>query len=202
MAFKRYGSVQIHLAVRALCFLSLALCAIPAKAETRTYGIDTEGSVVEFAWDFGETEVRGRMPLVKADLRIDFEELGRSQVAVALDASNAEAGFVFATQAMRGPRVLDTRKFPLITFVSTRVMRTAAGKATIDGNMTIRNVARPIRLRAEIYGERGTDQTDLSNLTVLLTGGVRRSEFGASGWSDMAGDEVRLRILARIHQVD
>lgn len=202
MTFKRIDRVQINLALRALCFLALALCATPTPAATRTYSIDAEGSLVQFSWDFGKTEVRGRMPVVMADVSIDFERLGRSRVAVTVDASNAQAGFVFATQAMRGPRVLDTKAFPLISFVSTSVTRTAPGKARIDGNVTIRNVTRPIHLRAEIYRRRESDQADLSNLTILLMGTVERSEFGANGWGDMVGNEVRLHILARIHQVD
>jgi len=144
MTIKQNWRVQINLAFLTLCLLALALCAMPTQAATRTYSIDAEGSLVQFSWDFGKTEVRGRMPVVMADASIDFERLGRSNVAVALDAGNAEAGFVFATQAMRGPRVLDTKAFPLISFVSTSVTRTAPTKARIDGNVTIRNVTRPI----------------------------------------------------------
>lgn len=202
MTFDRLRRVRINLAVPALCLLTLVLWTAPILAATRTYGIDTEGSLVQFAWDFGKTEVLGRMPVSRADLSIDFQELGHSRVTVALDASNAETGFAFATQAMRGSRMLDIRQFPLITFVSTRVTRTAPSLAEIDGNITIRNVTRPTHLRAEIYRQRGSDQADLSSLTILLTGAVERSAFGASGWSDMVGNEVRLRILARIHQVD
>ncbi len=207
MTFKRYGRVQISSNVRALCFpavcfLALAMCAMPAQTAPRTYSIDTKGSLVQFSWDFGTTESWGRMPLVKADVSIDFEVPGRSQIAVAVDARNAQAGFLPATQAMRGPSVLDAKAFPLITFVSERITRTSSSTAEIDGNITIRDVTRPIHLRAQIYRQSGSDPTDLSNLTILLTGAVERSNFGASGWSDMVGNKVRLRILARIHQVD
>jgi polyisoprenoid-binding protein YceI len=37
---------------------------------------------------------------------------------------------------------------------------------------------------------------------VRLVGKVKRSAFGATGWSDMVGDEVRLDILARIARQD
>ena len=44
----------------------------------------------------------------------------------------------------------------------------------------------------------GSTADDLEHLTVKLSGHVRRSDFGATGWPDMVGDEVRILITARI----
>ena len=57
-------------------------------------------------------------------------------------------------------------------------------------------------LAASIYRQQGSADGDLSHLTIRLTGAVQRSAFGATGWNDMVGDEVRLDILARIARVD
>lgn len=185
----------------ALAFTVLAVLAAPAAAAPERYAIEADKSTVAFAWDFGRDEVTGRMPLSRADLVIDFADVGRSRVDVAVDVTGAEAGFPFATQAMKGPKVLDARHFPEIVFVSRRVRRDGAG-ALIEGDITIRGVTRPARFSAEIYRQKGSAEGDLTHLSVLLTGAVSRAEFGASGWSDMAGDEVRLRILARIARAE
>jgi polyisoprenoid-binding protein YceI len=178
--------------------LLLAALASSALAAPRTYVLEPAQSEVTFAWDFGADEVRGKMPVASADLAIDFDNLSASQVNVAVDVSGAEAGFPFATQAMQGPKVLDSANFPLISFVSTGVSRTGEGKADISGNITVRGVTRPMTFAAEIYRQRGTDANDLSRLVIVLTGALSRSEFGADGWSDLAGDQVRLHITAAI----
>ncbi|MCE6960651.1 YceI family protein [Cereibacter sphaeroides] len=184
------------------CAALIMLGATAAAAAPSTYSIDPEGSQVQFFVDFGEDEISGNMRLVRADLQLDLRNPARSRVDVAVDASHATAGFPFATQAMRGPRILDSANHPLITFASKRVVALGASNARIDGDITIRAVTRPISLDAKIYRARDSQPGDLSKLTIVLTGKVPRSQFGATGWDDLVGDEVRLRILARIHRVD
>jgi polyisoprenoid-binding protein YceI len=177
----------------------VALTASPALAVPRVYALDLQQSTVAFAWDFGKDEIKGNMPVARADLTIDFLAVADSKVDVAVDVTGAVAGFPFASQAMKGPKVLDAARFPQIVFVSTGVRKTAGG-AVIDGNITVRGVTRPMSFDAEIYRQRGTDANDLTRLTILLTGALNRSDFGADGWSDLAGDQVRLRITANIQQ--
>ncbi len=177
----------------------LILASAPATAAPREYSLDAQQSLVAFAWDFGRNEIRGKMPVARADLTLDFASVANSRVDVAVDVTRAVAGFPFASQAMKGPRILDAKRFPLITFASTRIRRNGSG-ALIEGNITVRGVTRPITLAAQLYRQRGTDPSDLSRLAVFLTGALNRSDFGATGWSDLAGDQVRLRILAYIEQ--
>jgi polyisoprenoid-binding protein YceI len=177
--------------------LAAALAAAPALAAPARYALEPDASTVAFAWDFGRDEVQGRMPVSSADLVIDFAQVAASKVDVAVNVAAAEAGFPFATQAMKGPKVLDAANFPQIVFHSTRVRPEGDG-ARVEGLITIRGVTRPAVLQAQIYRRQGSAEGDLSRLSILLTGTVHRSEFGASGWSDMVGDDVRLRILARI----
>ena len=179
--------------------LLVALMALPGLAAQRGYALEPEASTVAFAWDFGKDEVRGNMPVARADLRIDFEKVSNSSVDVAVDVTGAQAGFPFASQAMKGPKVLDAARFPQIHFVSTGVRKTDGG-AVIDGNITVRGVTRPMTFIAEIYRQRGTETNDLTHLVILLTGALNRSDFGANGWSGLAGDQVRLRIMANIRQ--
>jgi polyisoprenoid-binding protein YceI len=179
---------------------ALVLMGGAAEAAPRSYHLVAAQSEVAFAWDFGEDEIRGTMPVARADLMIDFDDLGASTVDVAVDVTGAEAGFPFATQGMLGPTVLDAATYPLIAFQSDDVRRTGEGRAEIHGAITVRGVTRPMVFAAEIYRERGSVEGDLSALVVLLTGALNRSEFGADGWSDMAGDEVRLQIVAHLEE--
>lgn len=175
--------------------------AAPALAAPAGYVLEPEKSTVGFQTDFGPDHITGSMPVLKAALSLDFSTPANSSVDVTLDVAHAEASFPFATQAMRGPKVLDAAANPTIHFVSTRV-RPAGDGATVDGNITIRGVTKPITLKAAIYQQKGSAAGDLSHLTLRLTGTIHRSDFGATGWNDMVGDEVQLDILARVQRTD
>lgn len=181
--------------VAVICLCSL--WAVPAAAAPVAYVLDRANSSVRFETDFGAERITGSFPIVAADLVLDFDRVANSRVEVTLDVSGASASFPFAAQALRGPKVLDARAHPQIVFRSARVVAQGEG-ARIEGDVTVRGVTRPMVMRAEIYRQQGTEAGDKSRLTVRLTGAVARSDFGATGWSDMVGDEVRLSILARI----
>ena len=181
--------------------LALALCLIATQpaAAPEAYRLDAERSTVGFTYDFGQGDNRGTMPVKSADIRLDLRDVGASQVDVTLDATGARAGFFFATQAMKGPEVLDTPRFPVITFRSTEITGTLQA-ATVSGNLTVRDVTRPVTLQAGLYRQRGADPGDLDQLTVLLTGRINRHDFGASGFANYVGPMIGLRIIARIEK--
>lgn len=182
--------------------LALILTATPPLAAAPAhYLLEPEKSVVAFETDFGggAARITGKMPVLAADLTIDFDRVAASHVAVTLDAAHADTSNPLATEAMMGAKVLDTAEFPQITFESTAV-RAAGDGASVTGNLTIRGVTRPVTLDARIYRQKGTAEGDRSSLSILLTGTVSRSAFGASGFPDMVGDDVRLKILARIRR--
>lgn len=185
----------------ALAAALAAVLAVPAAAAPVAYVLEPEKSTVGFETDFGPDRITGRMPVASADLMLDFQAVTNSRIAVTLDVAHAEASFPFASQAMRGPKVLDAEAHPTITFRSNRVRADGDG-ALVDGDITIRGVTRPVTLAARLYRQQGTEAGDLSLLTVSLKGKVRRSDFGATGWSDMVGDEVRLDILARVARAE
>lgn len=183
-----------------LCVL-LLLLALPAQAAPVPYTLQPDQSTVGFETDFGPDHITGAMPVKSAHLVLDFDQVANCVIDVALDVSNASASFPFAAQAMKGPKVLDAAEFPEMTFRSTTIRQVGAG-ASVDGNLTIRGVTRPVTLAATLYRQQGSDAGDLSNLTILLTGSINRSDYGATGWSDMVGNEVRLKITARIAKAD
>lgn len=177
--------------------LLLCLLAAAARAEPVSYRLDLARSDVRFTYVFEGAPRTGTMPVTSADIRLDFDALANSRVDVSLSAAQARAGFVFATETMKGPEVLDTASHPEIRFRSSAITGDVNG-ALVRGNLTVRGVTRPITLEAKLYRQQGSDLGDLNNLTVLLTGQIDRSDFGADGFPGYVGPEIGLRILARI----
>lgn len=185
--------------MRSLAALVLAVLLSPhgVGAATTAYHLDPAASTVAFETDFGPDLITGSIPLERADLKLDFDNVANCTVDVALDVTGAKASFPFAAQALKGPKVLAAKDHPRMTFESTSVKR-AGEAADVTGNLTIRGVTKAVTLHAQIFRPKGSSADDLDHLTVKLTGKVNRSDFGATGWSDMVGDQVRIIITARI----
>ena len=180
-------------------FLTLFFCLIAAAAtaDPLQYQLDTARSAVTFTFGFDGKPRKGEMPVKSADLLLDLDNIPASKVAVTLNARGARAGFIFFTDAMKSDDVLSTRRFPEITFRSTRIRGDLKG-ATVTGDLTMRGVTRPVTLKAQLFRQRGTEVNDRNNLLILLTGTVSRRAFGANGYPKLVGDAIGLRIIARV----
>ena len=181
--------------------LIIGLGMVPASlwAAPTHYSLQPEGTVVGFSTDFGKDQITGHIPITSANLQLDFDAPGNSTIDVVLNVGAADASFPFAAQALKGPKVLDSAAFPQISFTSGKIRAEGEG-ARVEGQITIRGVTRPVVLFAQFWQQSGQVAGDLRLLKIRLNGSVMRSDFGAVGWADMVGDEVRLDILALIER--
>lgn len=179
-----------------LVLVCLAL-PFPALAAPIAYALDKEATKISFETDFGQQHITGQIPPASADLVLDFDRVANCRIEVGLDVTRARASFPFAADAMKGPSVLDAANHPVMLFKSTKVQATAEG-ATVRGMLTIRGVTKPVTLRAQLFRPKGSVEGDRSSLTLRLTGAVSRKDYGATGFADLVGDEVRIIINARI----
>ncbi|MBE3636638.1 YceI family protein [Mangrovicoccus algicola] len=180
----------------------LPLLAGAARAEPRDYALDRSGSEVRFTYMVGGVPTEGIMQIKAARMRIDLSRVERSSAEVVLDAASIRAASQMATGALRGEKVLHVARHPEIRFVSRRVSGSLQEGGRIEGEVTIRGITRPLVLQARIYRSAESAPGDLSRLTVLLTGAIARSAFGADGYGDLVSDRVVLHIRARLAASD
>ncbi len=184
-------------------FTALALM-LPATviAAPTAYALEAAKSQVGFVFTLNNAPAKGSMPIKSSRIVIDPDALQRSTVDVTVDVRRARTGLFFATEALKAASVLNAKQFGTIRFVSTRIRLNGAGRlsdgAKIDGNLTIRGITKPVTLNAALFRQRGTEVGDLSKLSFRLNGSVSRSAFGASGYSDLVDDTIKLDIVARV----
>jgi polyisoprenoid-binding protein YceI len=190
----------------ALIMLASA-CALPSAAVAAPvrYVLDPDKSHVGFRFKLNGVTQNGSMPIERAEITMDPQHLSSSQIDVTVAAARARTGLIFITQAMTGPNVLNTAQFPTIRFVSRRITLGASGRisegAQVTGDLTLRGITRSVTLQAALYRPRGTTADDLSQLDVVLSSGLNRTDFGASGFPNLVAETVTLDIRARINAV-
>ncbi len=186
---------HIHAALRAILWTLVwsFLWASASMGAPVAYDLNIAKSESAFIYRFENNPVRGTIPVISADVAIDFDNLANSTVRTTLSAQRATAGFVFATQTVRGPQMLNAAAFPTIHFVSTSVRGTLP-TATISGTLTLRGVTRPVTLRANLFRQ----SNSMRNLVIRLQGKINRNDFGMSGFPGFVGPIIDLDIQAHI----
>lgn len=183
-----------------IALVYVCLTATVGWAKPLTYAFDYADSDIGFLYEFDGQEIRGRFPDFTGKLTLDFQKVANSKVDVVIDTTTAQGGFIFATQTLKGPKVLHSTKFPQMRFESTSA-RTTGNGAIVTGDLTIRDVTRAVDLIVTVLRDAGTQPSERDNLILRIKTSINRSEFNAGGYPDYVSDILDIDIRARIKRV-
>ncbi|MDQ6727253.1 MAG: YceI family protein [Actinomycetota bacterium] len=117
-----------------------------------TYALDTGHTTIEFIGrHLMITKVRGRFTdfsgaIVVGDAPAD------SSVNVTIQTASVESSDEKRDGHLRSPDFLDAEQYPTITFTSTKVDLGRDGTAKVTGDLTVKDVTRPVTLEVEFDG--------------------------------------------------
>jgi polyisoprenoid-binding protein YceI len=92
----------------------------------------------------------------------------------------------------------DVARYPTATFASTRVEKTmAADRLKVTGNLTIRDVTRPVVLDVKLLKSGSNPSTQVATIGFNATATLKRSEFGLGKFVPQVGDQIRLQVTCQ-----
>jgi len=145
--------------------------------EQKTWTLDAAHSGVNFSVrHLVVAKVRGRFASFSANVHFDENDLTRSSVEVSIDAASIDTGVADRDKHLRSADFFDVERFPKLHFESTRVEQAGAGYK-VHGNLTVRDVTRPVVLDLE-YGGRAKDPWGNEKAAFAATTSLNRSDFG------------------------
>lgn len=154
---------------------------IPTPTETATqttWAFDPAHTSVEFkAKHMMVSTVRGKFAGVTGTIIEYPSNLANSTVEVEIDAASLDSHNEQRDAHLRSADFLDVENFPVIVFKSTKIAVLSNDELTVTGDLTIRDVTRPITLDARING-RGRSPWGSEVAGVSLTGSLNRKDFG------------------------
>jgi polyisoprenoid-binding protein YceI len=169
----------------------------PAAVAAGAYVVEPAHTRVQFAVShIGFTHFFGDFTGAKGNLILDPKNVAASQVDITLPVASVSTTNTTLDGELKSASWFDAATYPTIRFVSTKVVLTAPGKATITGNLTMHGVTKPVELAASFNGS-GVNPLD-KNYTVGFdaTTALKRSDFGVKTYLPMIGDETSVRISA------
>ncbi len=180
----------------ALISAVLALATPLALAQTSTWTNDPAHSEVDFTiTHLTISNVHGRFGHISATIVMNDADISKSTVNATIDVAGVDTGEEARNNHLKSDAFFDVAKFPTATFASTSVSK-SGDTLTIDGNLTLHGVTKPVVLTAD--GPRGPvtgmDHKQHAGFSASTT--LKRSDFGIGSKfpAAMVGDDVKLNI--------
>ncbi|MGI5200054.1 YceI family protein [Spirillospora sp. CA-108201] len=166
------------------------------ELEAGRWSIDPVHSEITFSVRHLMTTVRGSFPDFEGEVVIGEDPLdstARAEIRMgSIDTRSAERD-----EHVRSADFLDVRRHPVMSFAATGVERAKVGRRArtpryhLYGDLTIKNVTRPVRLLAEFHGV-GSDPWGGVRAGFTATATISRRDFGIEFNIPLQGDRVML----------
>ena len=176
----------------ALAFATVA--ATSAIAAPQTYMVEGTHTFPRFSYShFGYSTQLSRFDKTTGTVVFDAEGKTGS-VDIVIDMTSVNTGFTDFNGHIQGEDFLDTAKFPKATFKSTKVVFEDGKPKSIDGNLTIKGVTKPVTLTVSSFQAMPHPMLKKPALGANAWTVIKRSEFNAGKYAPYVGDEVRIDI--------
>ena len=130
--------------------------AAPALPKAGTWTFSPAQTEIGFvARKLRVSKVRGHFE--KFDGSVTFaEDPARTQIEVRIDAASLDTNDATRDKHLKGPDFFDAEQFPTITFKSRSVDTGDGSNWTVTGDLTIKDITRPVNLDVEYLGTQPT----------------------------------------------
>ncbi len=150
---------------------------IERSALTGTWAIDPSHTRIGFAAKHAMVAtVRGSFTTFEGTLVLDGDNPAASSATVSIDAASINSGSDDRDNHVRSADFLDVENFPALTFTS-REVRVDGGDFVLVGDLTIKDVTRPVEIAVETEGivsdPFGSTRAGFSGTTT-----ISRKDFG------------------------
>lgn len=187
--------------IRRLACLAALLAgglASTAHAQPASYRLDPVHTRVAFTVEHaGFSKAIGTVSGSTGTLLFDPDDWSSASLQVEVPMQRVDLGDEAWNRSTLGRNLLDAERFPVATFVSTRVEPVDATRATISGTLTLRGVSREVQMDVVVNAVKRHPLPPFRRTAGFsATLALDRSDFGIDAWPTMIGNRVELRIEA------
>lgn len=171
-----------------------AVISAPAFASPETYTVDTTHTFPRFSYShFGFSTQLSKFN--KTSGKVVFDSVAKTAtVDIEIDTKTVDTGYPTFDGHIQGEDFLDTTKYPTAHFKSTKVVFDGEKPASIEGNLTIKGVTKPVTLTVSSFKAMPHPMLKKNAIGANAWTVIKRSEFNAGKYAPNVGDEVRIDI--------
>lgn len=160
-----------------------------------TYKLDAGHTIVLAQWNhMGFSNPSANFGQVEGTLVYNAEDVSQSSVEVTLPLAGLNSFTAKFDEHLRSADFFDAAKFPSATFKSTKVESAGTNKLTVTGDLTIKDITKPVVLDVTINAAGEHPMMKVPAVGFDATTTLKRSDFGVGAYAPNVSDEVQLRI--------
>ena len=165
-----------------------------AFAASETYIIEGTHTMPRFEYShFGYSTQVSRFDKTSGTIILD-RAAKTGSVDVVIDAKSVNTGYPLFNEHIQGEDFFDTAKYPTITFKSKALKFDGDKLASVDGDLTIKGVTKPVTLTVTSFHCMPHPMRKKDACGANATTRIKRSEFNAGKHAPYVSDEVTLTI--------
>jgi polyisoprenoid-binding protein YceI len=183
-----------RLALAVTTFAAFATLSGAVSAAPETFVLDGSHTFPRFSYShFGFSTQLSRFNTTTGKIVLD-KEAKTGSVDVSIDTRSVDTGFPVFDGHIQGEDFLDTAKYPVATFKSTKVVFEGDSPKAVEGNLTIKGVTKPVTLALTSFKLMPHPMLKKDAIGANATTKISRTEFGAGKYAPNVGDEVTIDI--------
>jgi polyisoprenoid-binding protein YceI len=169
----------------------------PAVVQAGVYAIEPLHTQVLFKINhLGFTNYYGSFSGASGVLRLDPAHPEASSLQVSIPVGSVAVTSAKLDSELKSADWLDSAKYPVATFQSTKVTPTGPGRALVSGDLTLHGVTRPATFEATFNASGPNVLSKAYTAGFDVVGHIQRSQFGVAKYVPLVGDDVTLIISA------
>jgi polyisoprenoid-binding protein YceI len=136
----------------ALCLVAYAMLPSLSRAQAPVFVIAQNESSVKFSVK-ATVALDGNFDKWDATLTFASPNLATGVLDIKIQAASVNTGSGMKNDKLKSADFFNVKKDPLITFLSTKIVKAGVDTFDVQGNFTIRGVSKPVTLALKIYTE-------------------------------------------------
>ena len=173
---------------------ALLVLAFAGSAQAATYTMDTAHTYPQFEIrHLAFSTLHGQFNHTTGSITMDREK-NLGAVEATIDVNSLDTGDAARDKDLKSPLFFDATKYPTMTYKSTKVIFHGRDRATVEGDLTLHGVTRPVALQVtRIHcGVSPIIKKEVCGFDAV--GELKRSDFGMKAYLPVIPDKVRLII--------
>lgn len=169
------------------------------------FNLDAAHSSIDFSVKhMMVSKVKGSFTNFSADLEGNAEDLTGATISFDIDVKSITTNNEDRDNHLRSADFFDTEKYPNIKFVATDIKKTDDDEYDVTGDITIKDVTKPVTFKAE-YGGKGTNPWGVEVVAFSANTKLNRKDFGLV-WNQaletggvLVGEDIKISVELQLN---
>jgi polyisoprenoid-binding protein YceI len=182
--------MNMHKSIFTVIAVSVALPLSAFAADS--YTVDPNHTFPHFSINhLGFSTLQGRFDKTSGTIMLD-RAAKTGSVDISIETASISTGYVKRDEHLKSPDFFNAVEFPAITFKSAAMHYKGDTPASMDGNLTISGVTKPVTLTIDAFNCGTNPMNKKEECGAAASAQIKRSDFGVKYGLPNIGDDVKL----------